>query len=721
MIKRYTLLILILSCICAHAQQTLERYALVAGANFGGTSRALLEYAHKDAKEFSQVMELLGGTPKANQVILLEPTAQSFKDGMDSISALIRSRPSSTRKEIVVYYSGHADEKGLYFGNSNYDYRILRKHIDEIPASVKITILDACASGAITKLKGGYRKQAFLIDASNDLSGYAFITSSANNENSQESDDIGGSFFTHYLLSGLRGAADVSRDGKITLGEAYQFAFNETLQRTQNTAGGSQHPSYDMKLSGTGDVVMTDLRAIQSSLVLAEDLKGRVYIKYPDGQLIAEMYKTSGRTIEIGLPSKKLEISLEYNGQWFATSVSIPKTEKKILYPADFKSVPSQATVSRGDTPPAMDTTVSVQDTAAIDVPNTPAPEKYGFQFGFKNYERKKVGGTQISLFKNYSATKMSGSQFSLLGFNRIQNDIDGLQFALFSNVGTKNIGMGQISLISNFSRKNLNGVQTTVFLNNAKNISGLQLGIVNTIKGTGRGLQVGAYNLSKAFYGIQYGTIFNYSRYMEGICAANVICVTDTMSGVQIAPINKAKIMNGLQIGLINVSDTMNGLSLGLINYSNNGQLTLNVWRDELDMQYLSLKSGTPHFYTFLTWGRNLTHDNTANALGGGLGFRAGMKRVFVELENHHMWFINKLDKDPDNDDYIMKTALNLDVKINNHLALFGGISYNILWNYDTTRVVHAWSDFEKHFTKLATGTYGWPGIQFGIKAGWF
>ena len=66
------------------------------------------------------------------------------------------------------------------------------------------------------------------------------MTSSSENEAAQESERLRGSFFTHALLTGVRGAADASGDGKVTLGEAYQFAFNETLaQTTTNSPDGA--------------------------------------------------------------------------------------------------------------------------------------------------------------------------------------------------------------------------------------------------------------------------------------------------------------------------------------------------------------------------------------------------------------------------------------------------------------------------------------------------
>ncbi len=236
-----------------------QRFALITGMNNGGPKRDILKYAVIDAQNFASVMEEMGGIPRKNQILLEDPSAKRFSNAIAELNNRVVRAKTSSRIEVVVYYSGHADERGLLFNTQRFDYRKLRKALESIPADVRITILDACASGTITRLKGGTHSQAFLVDASSDMTGYAFITSSSDKESAQESDAIGGSFFTHYLVSGLRGAADASQDKKITLSESYQFAFHETLARTENTMGGAQHPSYDMKLSGKGDVVMTDL------------------------------------------------------------------------------------------------------------------------------------------------------------------------------------------------------------------------------------------------------------------------------------------------------------------------------------------------------------------------------------------------------------------------------------------------------------------------------
>ena len=198
--------------------------------------------------------------------------------------------------DVVVYYSGHADDRGLMLGREMLPYTELRSALSDVAADVGITILDACASGAITRLKGGRPHPAFLTDASSQVKGYAFLTSSSENEAAQESERLQGSFFTQALLTGLRGAADVSGDGRVTLGEAYQFAFAETLAQTTSTQGGAQHPAYDIKMAGTGDVVLTDVRQTSSSLVFGPDYDGRFFVLGPRRQLVAELFKPSGRT-----------------------------------------------------------------------------------------------------------------------------------------------------------------------------------------------------------------------------------------------------------------------------------------------------------------------------------------------------------------------------------------------------------------------------------------
>jgi hypothetical protein len=335
----------------ARAAAPVQRFLLVVGANAGGTDRAALQYALSDAERFARVMVDLGGVPQAHQVVLKQPKLKELTDALDALSARVaeaRRTPGAGRTEFILYYSGHADEQGLLLGSDRYSYRGLRDRLDQIPADVRIAVLDACASGAFTRLKGGKARPAFLVDESADMRGHAFLTSSAETESAQESDRIRASYFTHYLISGFRGAADLSGDGKVTLNEAYQFAFNETLGRTVDTRGGAQHPSYDINLSGSGDVVMTDVRQTTATLVLGEELDGRFFVRNAAQELVVELYKPFGRRIELGLEPGAYEIRLDREKTSMLAKTRVDDGATVALDAKQFGIVTRETTRARG-------------------------------------------------------------------------------------------------------------------------------------------------------------------------------------------------------------------------------------------------------------------------------------------------------------------------------------------------------------------------------------
>ena len=201
----------------AAAQLPLRRFLIAVSANEGGPGRATLAYAHSDAESFQAVLEELGGVARVDAIRLVEPRFEELEKAfVDFAARLAQARESGARVELVFYYSGHSDEEGLLFGRNRLRYGALRSMLEKLPADVRIGVLDSCASGAMTRKKGGTRRPAFLYDQASQVMGHAFLTSASEDEVAQESDRIRGSFFTHYLVSGLRGAADLSGDRRVT-------------------------------------------------------------------------------------------------------------------------------------------------------------------------------------------------------------------------------------------------------------------------------------------------------------------------------------------------------------------------------------------------------------------------------------------------------------------------------------------------------------------------
>ncbi|HEY6179410.1 MAG TPA: caspase family protein [Kofleriaceae bacterium] len=327
----------------------LRRFALVISSNNGGNVRERLRYAGHDAQTIADVLRQIGGVSQVDLDLLSEPDAREVDRAFDTLSERVRSdRKRGQRIELVVYYSGHADESGILVNGAHYDYTRLRQRIRDVPADVRIAIVDSCASGSFTRIKGGARMPPFLRDSSNQVQGFAFLSSSSADEDAQESDKIGASFFTYFFVAGLRGAADRNHDGKITLSEAYQFAYEQTLGRTQNTAHGPQHPAYDMQLSGTGDVVITDLRSTESSLVLPAALRGRVTVVDKSGRVAVELTKEAGEPLSLALPNETYSVHVQNSGGEFVATVTLDHAGDYAFEEGALRRVSPEQTVARG-------------------------------------------------------------------------------------------------------------------------------------------------------------------------------------------------------------------------------------------------------------------------------------------------------------------------------------------------------------------------------------
>jgi hypothetical protein len=327
----------------------IKRFAMAVGANRGGKDRVLLQYAVSDAQAILSVLGELGGVDEDDILLLEEPDVRTFYTEIGKLQSRIeKSKPDYGRVELIFYYSGHSDDNYILLGDEKISYDNLRDTINGIDAHVRIAILDSCMSGAFTRIKGGKKRLPFLMDSAYDMRGFAVMTSSSANEASQESDLIQSSFFTHYLISGMRGAADISQDGRITMNEAYQFAFNETLAQTTKTISGPQHPYTDIQMSGRGDVVMTDVRRASVILTLGKEISGQIFIHDNNDRLVVELTKPPGRKIELGLEEGEYRVINIPEGGVFESTITLEEGEEYELTPSEFAETDVEYTTPRG-------------------------------------------------------------------------------------------------------------------------------------------------------------------------------------------------------------------------------------------------------------------------------------------------------------------------------------------------------------------------------------
>jgi len=627
----------------------IRRFAFIVGSNDGGPTRVQLQYATSDASSFAQVMTAMGGVDREDSIILMNPSFTEFSQGMSRIRVMMgQVNPDTERREFILYYSGHSDEEGLLLGHNRYSYSRLRRDITDLPAEVHIAILDSCSSGAMTRSKGGVRKPAFLFDASNVMEGHAFLTSSSADEAAQESDSIEASFFTHYLVSGLRGAADATGDGKVTLNEAYHYAFTETLASTEKTRYGAQHPTYDISLTGTGDIILTDLRETSAGLVISKDINGRLFVRDSVGALVVELNKPHGNPIDLGLEPGSYEITLRTPEQKYQTRVIVEKGERAVLSQSDLKAVDEVMTVPRGDQ--------TAQEGSLLQ-PAAPAPDEAGYTRQFArlgvvpslSFPSTEEQNTLSHLSFNVlwgEANRIEGLELGLVG-NVVREDMVGLQLATVSNtVRGDLIGM-HIAGFHNYTGKDMRGAQMTAGVNRVHNHAyGTQVALIgNYTRGDMIGLQL------TGFAGITWGSVL-------GAQIAGFTCIADYVSGAQIGLVNLGYSVRGLQLGLINIAEEVAGSQVGLVNISQemdgeavglftisrDGRRHFEVWGDSTGFTHLGFRLGTSHVYTLFTAAYNPFMDPHRWSYGLGLGGEIPLDRFFINLDavvnDHHSGF---------------------------------------------------------------------------------
>ena len=240
----------------------------------------------------------LGGFRPDEVTLLQSPTTEQLRAALAVHEQVAQDNDGDL---FLFYYSGHADAQGIRLGDGEVGFEELRDDLRDMPAEVRLGILDSCRSGEITRLKGLALTAPFLDQDDLSAEGEAWLTASSADESAQESDRLHGSFFTHYLISGLRGAADKG-DGVVSLDEAYAYAYDRTVARTGGTLGGTQHPAYDFRIQGKGDLPLTDVRRASARLRLPAELAGVVTVlKEPEDLPVAEVSKTEGKPVVLAL------------------------------------------------------------------------------------------------------------------------------------------------------------------------------------------------------------------------------------------------------------------------------------------------------------------------------------------------------------------------------------------------------------------------------------
>ena len=752
---------------------TSRRFLVAASANDGGPGKARLRFAHQDADGMASVMRSLGGVSAQDALMLQQPDTASLLSTLRELSRrMAAERQTGSRMELVLYYSGHSDEQGLLLGTQRLPYLVLRRALEGSGADVRLAVLDACASGAALRAKGGTRHQAFRIEGAEGLRGQAYLTSSRAEESSQESDRLKGSVFTRAFLTGLRGAADLDRDGKVTLQEAYRFAYEETLERTSSSSAGPQHPEFQLDLSGSGEVVLTDLSRAQSQLEIGPEISGRVVISDSTGTAVADLTKKLGQNLTLGLPAGTYRIQ--------TSDSTTRRVSRPTLVAGARATLASSPTDSVGPVPPPWADTATASLAPLVDVPfhfaiapdwnEFKIPGKLGgddsvpanrarYRFGFDLLEGNpaEVDGTHIALGVSTVARNINGAQIGLgvartggkvrgtqiaLGYSRMGDSLNGMQLGGIAVVDGSFRGMqvspglaisrkggegAQVSLGAVASLGAMRGIQfsTVCFANDR--FLGIQFCTVALAKDTVHGLQFSTVSLSNSHVqGAQLSTV-NLARSLKG-AQIGVVNIGGSVSGAQVGVVNLARSVTGAQVGVLNLADSSSGASVGVMNLARkmesfpvgvlslglNMKPSLEASATETGLAGVALRLATRRFHVGLAGAFPTDRVDRMIGVGVSMGTHWKPKPLEVELDYTHLHLMERPDLDRAAS--LQRFALTLGVDLDG-LRLFAGPTMNMLSTDRDGDADRFLTPPGRYHWDATRETRIWPGVLAGIR----
>ena len=241
----------------------IQRYAVVVGiSDYKDPGIPDLKYADADAQSFYNfITSPIGGNFNKENVLLLKNEQATLKNVKLAITNFLKKAIDTDF--VVIFMACHGEPEpdrpnNLYL--LMYDSEIdglsaTAYHMENVNADMKryisakrlVFFADACHSAGLTEGAIGTRGFSNTINTAmstlkSTREGWGIVSASRAGEVSMESSQWGGGHgaFTHYLLEGMNGKADVegNKNGIVTLAEAFDFLEENVKRATQN----AQHP-----------------------------------------------------------------------------------------------------------------------------------------------------------------------------------------------------------------------------------------------------------------------------------------------------------------------------------------------------------------------------------------------------------------------------------------------------------------------------------------------
>jgi hypothetical protein len=301
--------------------------ALVVASNHGVSGRPDLQYADDDGAKYARVVSALAGAENTALVAALDrDTARLFPDlaasalppnraGLDAAGTALARRAAEARAEgrpvrLYFVFAGHGDvDQGrgfLELSDARFTADDLHDLLRAVDAAETHVILDSCNSYFVVNPRGpGARRVATPREAAESvarrLPGVGVFLSTSAEADVYEWSELQSGVFSHAVRSGLLGAADADRDGRVSYEELAAFV--------ETAAAEIRNPQYRPRVYARGP----DGEAGRSILELPRDRRlvlavqekdpVRLAVRDREGLRWLDAHQEAGAPLDLWLPA----------------------------------------------------------------------------------------------------------------------------------------------------------------------------------------------------------------------------------------------------------------------------------------------------------------------------------------------------------------------------------------------------------------------------------
>ncbi|MGB4600241.1 MAG: caspase family protein [Trichlorobacter sp.] len=236
---------------------------VIGNANYAASDTFNVDHALQDAQTMRQYLTKTFGYDPANIIYVENATLANMYEifGTEgNYQGKLFKWVKPGQSKIFIYYVGHGapdqqsgegyfvpvDANPQYISTSGYKLSTFYENLSKIPAAKKTVVIDACFSGSSANgqlLKGVSGLTARLkAETKATVAADLLLTSAGMDQVASWYPEKGHSLFTYFFLKGIQGAADVNKDGSITMGEMRAWLNDQVPYMARRLTGNEQQP-----------------------------------------------------------------------------------------------------------------------------------------------------------------------------------------------------------------------------------------------------------------------------------------------------------------------------------------------------------------------------------------------------------------------------------------------------------------------------------------------